>query len=1022
MHHDDAVRGEKWKSRFASVRWHIERFLQRALLLAAFLSTAVAPVRAGGLEWRNVGPALSGGRVAAVAGTDRNPRLYYLGAAGGGVFRTTDGGLNWTDVWTRASVGAIGAIAIAPSDPNVVWVGTGESTPRNDASYGDGVWMTRDGGAHWVWRGLPDTYAIAKIVIDPNDPNRVLVGALGNPFLDSAARGVYRTTDGGKTWRHTLSVGPQSGISDLALDERHPEVVYAGVWQFRRTPWTFTSGGPLDGIYKSTDGGATWRALRGHGLPAAPMGRIGLAVAPSDSRRLYALIQSHAGLLWRSDDGGAHWRLRSRDTLIDQRPFYMSRLAVDPTNRDHVFFSSENLIETFDGGTTFEDISSAVHQDHHGMWIAHDGRRMIEANDGGAPISVDGGKHWDWRFAIVLSQIYHVGYDDANPYRVCAAMQDDDSYCGPSNSLSQLGITDRDWRDVANDADGTWVWPEPGNPNAVWNVGVNELNGQLGIFDLNSRQDVDISPDVTDTNGRGLAGLPHRFNWEAPVAFSRAQPGVAYFGGNVLFETRDRGRTWQTISPDLTRNDPAKQQVAGGPINTDVSGAEFYDTLLDIAPSPLDGNVLWTGSDDGVISRTSDGGAHWQNVTPQNLAPWGRVDTVEASRASALRAYAAVDRHLLGDRRPYIYTTDDGGRTWRLIVGGLPAFEFAHVVREDPQNPDVLYAGLEQGVWLSLDRGAHWETLRHNMPAVSIHDLRIEPQSHDLIAGSHGRGIWILDDLTPLAHLSDAQTAGAPVLFAVRPAYVWYLWWEGLYGVHDTECCVPDGTFSGEDPPYGALISYYLPQSLTGVRVDIVDAQGQVVRRLSPASNAGVNRFAWDLAEQPPVPWDRARDWNRGPDDGPPVVPGNYSVRLRVAGQTLSQPISVLADPRAAWTQADYVARNQFLRELDDELSGVDQALNHLDDLRARTAPAMQRKIAHVYGQFTSGVVNSEDNQWMPDRLRERLTNLQGVVALSQGPPLPPHLREAAAIRTQYREAMEAYHAFLAASGLENAP
>ncbi len=969
---------------------------------------------AGEIAWRNLGPAGGGGRVAAVAGSDADALLYYLASAGGGVFKTTNGGLTWDDVWPQSSVGAMGAIAIAPSNKNIVWAGTGESAPRNDASYGDGVWVTRDAGAHWLHRGLDDTYAIARIAIDPKNPQVVLVGALGNPFRDSRERGVYRTTDGGRLWRHTLYVGPQSGVSDLALDRTHPNVVFAGIWQFRRVPWSFTSGGSQDGIYKSTDGGVSWRKLAGGGLPSGIMGRIGLAVAPSDSRRVYALIQSQRGLLWRSDDGGAHWRLLSRDTLIDQRPFYMSRLEVDPSNENHVFLASENLIETRDGGKTFSDITTAVHQDHHGFWISRNGRRIIDANDGGAPISVDGGQTWDWRFNVTLAQVYHVGYSEANPYQVCGALQDNDTFCGPSLSLSPLGLLNSDWQDVANDSDGVWVWPEPGNPGSIWNVGVNELNGQLGIFDLASRQNYDITPDVTDTNGRALAGLPHRFNWEAPVIFSPKVPGEAYFGANVLFQTRDRGRTWVAISPDLTRNDPAKQQVAGGPINTDVSGAEFYDTLLDIGPSPIDDKVIWTGSDDGVISRTTNHGAHWTNVTPTWIGPWGRVETVEPSSVTVDRAYAVIDRHVLGDRRPYVVVTDDGGQTWQSISRGLPQDQMARVVREDPRNPNLLFVGLEQGVWFSLDRGAHWQSMRLGMPSVSVHDLRIQPGTGDLIAGTHGRGIFVLDDLRPFENLSAAQGAKAPTLFPLRPAFAWYYWWLHQYPVNDDECCAPAGDFSAADPPYGALISYYLPRAIPGgVTIDVFDARGALIRELSAPGNAGLNRTSWDLAETPPVRWANTGDWNVGPSSGPPVVPGRYTVRLRAGSAQLEQGVDVLPDPRAKWTQDQYVARYEFLKSLDDELSNVDVALNRLDKMRASAPPALRHEIDSVYSQLTSGVVNSEDDQWMPDRLRERLTILQGAVALSQGPPLAPHYREAAAIRQQYDSAMVAYRRFL---------
>jgi photosystem II stability/assembly factor-like uncharacterized protein len=963
------------------------------------------------LSWRNVGPAISGGRVAAVAGTDADPYLYYFAAAGGGVFKTTSGGLTWSDVWPPESVGAGGAIAIAPSDRNVVWVGTGEPNPRNDASYGDGVWLTRDGANHWSHRGLAKSYAISKILVDPHHPLWALVGALGNPFKDSHDRGVYRTTDGGKTWQQTLYAGPASGISDMDWSPRDPRVVYAGIWQFRRKPWTFTSGGSNDGLYKSTDGGLTWRKLQGNGLPSGLMGRIGVAVAPSNPNRVYALIQSKTGLLWRSDDAGAHWRMMSNDTLIDQRPFYMSRLAVDPTNADHVFFASENLLETHDGGITFDDVSTALHQDHHGFWISRDGRRIMEADDGGAPISIDGGKTWDWRFNVVIAQIYHVGYDDQNPYHVCATMQDNDSYCAPNLSLSQLGLTERDWRDVANDSDGTEAWPEPGNPSSVWNVGINELNGQLGIFDLDSRQNYDISPYVRDTTGRALAGLPYRFNWEAPFAFS-AKGDAAFFGANVVFKTTDRGRTWAAISPDLTRNDPDKQQLAGGPINTDISGAEFYDNLLDIAPSPVDPAVIWTGSDDGMIWRTDDGGAHWTNVTPHDVAEWGRVETVEASHADAKRAYAVVNRHALGDRMPYLLSTDDAGTTWHSISAGLPPDQPAHVVREDPHNPDLLFAGLEQGAWMSLDRGRSWQSLRLGMPPVSVHDLRVQPTANDLIAGTHGRGLYILDDLTPLENLRAVQDDGRVAMFQPRTAYTWYIWWSGQYGMNDTECCVPAGAFSGTDADYGVIISYYLPGRAGRAWVEVRDANGKHIRRFNVSSDPGVSRTTWDLLEDPVVSWNKARDWNKT-WSAPMVVPGTYKLELHAGEQTSERSVEVRADPRAHWTAEQYARRHDFMAELDGELGEVDTTLNKLDALLATATPAQRRRIDLVYDNLTSGVVNSEDTLWRPNRLRERLTNLLGVMNLSQGPPLAAHLKEAAEIRTQYEESMTTYHALL---------
>ncbi len=984
-----------------------------AMTAAIAVADATAKTDALPLTWRNIGPAVAGGRVAAVAGTDADPNFYYLGAAGGGVFRTMNGGLTWQDVWPHTSVGAIGAVTIAPSDKRVAWVGTGESKPRNDASYGDGVWVTRDGGGHWTWAGLGETFAISRIVVDRHDPNVVLVGALGNTYRDSAQRGVFRTTNGGRTWRQTLYAGPSSGISDLAADPRDARVVYAGVWQFRRLPWTFTSGGPRDGIYKSVDGGRHWRELRGNGLPTDTLGRIGLAVAPG-GRRVYALIQSRQGALWRSDDAGAHWRRMIRDSLVNQRPFYMSRLEVDPANADHVFFLSENLIESRDGGRTYREIVSAVHQDHHALWIARDGKRMIEANDGGAPISLDGGTVWDWRYNVTLGQIYHLGYDEQTPYRICGGFQDNDVYCGPSDSLSPFGIQNGDWRAAGNDGDGSWAWPEPGRADAIWNVGVNELNGQLGIFELPSRQNHDISPDVTDTNGRALAGLPYRFNWEAPVAFSPLAPGVAYFGGNVLFATRNRGGSWTAISPDLTRNDPTKQQIAGGSINPDVSGAEFYDTLLDIAPSPLDARVIWTGSDDGVVQRTADGGAHWRDVSPPAPA-WGRIETIEASHVSALRAYAAVDRHLSGDPAPYVYATDDGGASWTPIVTGLPRGEYAHVIREDPRNPDVLYAGLEQGVWVSFDRGSHWRSLRLGMPPVAVHDLRVQPTANDLVIATHGRGFWVLDDLAPLQGLAAATRSAAPMLFAPRRTFEFYRWWASGYGEHQDECCASAAAFVGPDPPAGALISYYLPAALPRKPLlEIHAPDGSLVRGFAAPNAAGINRFVWDLSERGPIPWNSARDWNRGPRSGPLVLPGSYTVQLHAGSTIMTTRLDVAPDPRAAWTSADYVARHDFIAALDAEYTALDRALNELDAMRASASPALRARIDAASARLSSNPRNSEDQLWKADGPRERLATLLGTVALSQGPPTLAQLRAAAIVRADDTRALSACTAFVA--------
>jgi photosystem II stability/assembly factor-like uncharacterized protein len=963
----------------------------------------------GDLHWRSIGPGQSGGRVPAVAGTNGDPWLYYIGAADGGVFRTTNGGVTWLDTWASQPVAAIGALAIDPTSERTVWVGTGESKPRNDASYGDGVWLTRDAGATWLHRGLADSYIISRILIDPSNRKTVLAGALGNPFADSDARGVYRTTDAGLTWRKTLYVGPTSGAADLASDARG-KLVFAAIWQFRRKPWTFTSGGPADAIYRSIDGGQHWAKLSGHGLPPGDMGRIGLAVAHSDPQRVYALIESRSGVLWRSDDAGVNWRLVNRDDALNQRPFYMSRLEVDPHDANHVFFLSEDMFESKDGGATFSKVKNAVHQDHHALWISADGRRMIEGNDGGAPISVDGGANWEWHNNIAIGQIYHMGFDRQNPYHVCGGFQDNDSFCGPSDSLDPLGILPANWRDVGNDSDGVFTIPDLTDDNIVWNVGVNALNGQINTFLLDSRQSYDVSPYSRDTNGTAIAGLPYRFNWEAPVAVDTLDPEYVFFGGNVVFKTMDHGRNWRIISPDLTRNEIAHQQRAGGDVTLDVSGAEFYDTLLSIAPSPVEHDLIWTGSDDGLVHVTRDGGMHWVDVSPP-APPYGRIENIDASPFKPDSAFIALDRHFMGDRTAYAFATNDSGATWRSIARGLPSDQYVHVVRQDPNNPDILYAGLEQGIWISFDRGAHWRSLQGDLPVTAVRDLQVQPDKNDLIVATHGRGFYVLDDLRAVQQLAQARAAAA-YLFPPRLTFAWYRWWLTMYGVGEHEGSAPAGQFAGENPPDGAIITYYLAaKTLTSPRLQVVDGSGRVVRTLTGSDHPGLNRLTWNLTEPAPVSWRSVKEWNQGPSDGAQVVPGSYEVRLIAGTVTQEQPLSVHADPRAMWTQADYAARYQFFHQLNGWLSDIDAVLNTLDDF-AKHGKLDARGRA-IYDRLTSNPINSEDDLHRSDRLRERLQILMIPPSLSQGPPTAAQLQEQAAIGAQFDALMSDYKTYI---------
>ncbi len=613
--------------------------LAAALLCGSGTGTARA-VDLGNLTFRSIGPSVSGGRIGDVAGTDADPMLYYAGAAGGGVWKSTDGGIDWQPVFDGQDVAPVGAVAIDPSDESVVWVGTGEAAPRNDVSYGDGVYRTADGGKTWHHLGLESTSQIARILIDPKDANHVLVAALGDPFKDSPARGVYETADGGATWRKTLYLGPASGASDLAWDAADPRVVYAGMWQFRRNNWSIQSGGPQDGIFKSIDGGATWTKLHGNGLPSGETGRIGLAVARSRPGRVYALIQSPHGLLWRSDDAGATWAFLSSDSLINERPFYFSRITVDPTDADRAFASSVALSETHDGGKTWKRTGARTHGDHHAMWISGDGKRILEGNDGGVALSLDGGKRWARVNLLPISQAYHLGYDRAVPYHVCAGLQDNGTWCAPSDSLSGDGILSFYWQKIAG-GDGTWTWPDPRDRDLIWySSGGGTNGGELWLYDVRTKAETAISPYFRDQNVVPPRALRYRFNWESPLAFDPFDPRVAYYGADVVFRTADRGAHWSVISPDLTRNIASHQLITGG-ITNEGAGAETSDTILSIAPSPKRRGEIWIGTDDGNVALTLDGGSHWRTTPVPGLDAYARVETVEPSNRDAGVAYAA---------------------------------------------------------------------------------------------------------------------------------------------------------------------------------------------------------------------------------------------------------------------------------------------------------------------------------------------------------------------------------------------
>jgi len=898
------------------------------------------------LTWRAIGPAGTGGRVAAVAGSASDPKLYYVGSGGGGLWKSANGGQTWDPVFEKEGTAAIGAVTIDPTDNKIVWAGTGEANPRNDVSYGDGVYKSTDGGDTWTNVGLKGTKYISRIAVDPRNHNHVVVAALGDVFADSQERGIYVTDDGGKTWKQTLYVGPESGASDIAMSAQNPSVMYAGIWQFQRRPWTFTSGGDLDGLYKSTDGGASWTKLTGHGLPDGITGRIGVAVAPSDGNRVYAVIESKAGVLWRSDDGGANWKMVSDDSRVDARFFYFSHVEVDPKNPNKVYSISFQVMLSTNGGQSFKSIADNVHSDFHAIWIApNDPQRIILGEDGGAVLTVDGGDNWFFPGNIAIGQVYRVGLGSDNPYTVCAGLQDNNGWCGPSNSLDPSGIQNKNWVNTVG-GDGTWGIPEPDDPNWIWS---DAQDGALVVYNRVTQDQWSADPYLQTGKESWITGTSkYRFNWESPIAFApwRDPHGkvIAWYGGNVVFQSTDRGRSWIAISPDLTRNDKAHQNAAGGPITNDVSGAEYTNTILDIEASQRARGEIWVGTDDGLIQLTRDGGKHWSNVTPQGAPQNGRFATVAPSTLVDGTTYAIEDDHEMGDSAPYAFVTHDFGKHWTKIVSGLPTDQWVRAIRPDIRDRNLVYLGSEEGIWISFDGGANWQSFRNDLPAVSVHDIRLQPREDDLVIATHGRSVYIMDDVRPLQELQQAIARGT-WLFTPRTAYEWSL--------HSND----EGTYTNyaaDNPPYGVAISFYQKDvQKNAPSLDILDANGRVIRTVSGthkvgdkdvpriSNKVGLNRYTWDFNVNGPVRWNgAAQDFLKGPETGPGVAPGNYAVRMTLSGRTYVQRFKVLPDPRSEFTQAEYRQTfDEAMRQM-GRLSQVDTILNSLDDLKKSLASA----------------------------------------------------------------------------------
>ena len=891
-------------------------FLQRslALMLAVVCCAAAAADKPTAekpkdvfahLKFRNLGPAVAGGRVTAVAGIPGNSRVYYVGAAGGGVFKTADGGLHWKAIFKHEATSSIGAIALAPSNPNLVWVGTGEANIRNDVIPGAGVYLSTDAGQSWKRMGLEDVGQIARIAVDPHDANHVIVAAFGHEWASNPDRGVFVTTDGGKTWRKSLFVNDQTGAIDLAMQPGNGQVVFAATWQAGRRPWVLNDGGPGSGVWRSTDGGATWKRLS-KGLPESPIGRIGLAIAPSDPERVYALLEAPIGkgALFVSNDLGDHWEKVSDNHALNVRGFYFTTLTVAPDNPDRVYFLGFQLLQSDDGGKTVRVIDADVHVDHHAMWIdPTDPARMIQGNDGGAYLSFNAGKSWRFLDGMPIEQSYMVAADSRTPYELCTGLQDNSGWCGPSSSLADHVVSGNDWYTVVG-GDGEYAVPAPSNPDLVY---ADAEDGAVVRFDRRTKQSLFIMPYM---HGPGFINdIPTseqkiRFNWTPPIDVDPNDADTVYVGGNVLLKSSDGGLNWQTVSPDLTRNDKSKQALSGGPINYDLSGAETYDTILSIRVAHSDPKVIWVGSDDGLVSLTRDGGKTWTKVTPKGAPEWARVYQIDVAPKDPGVAYVAYDAHELNDNKPYAYATDDYGHTWRRIADGLPNDGSVMVVRADPEHPQVLAAGTMKGLWISRDGGRRWAQLKANLPTMPVFDLKFV--QGDLVLASHGRGLWVMDHYASMAELDPDALPGQVKLFTAGTGIEFQRWRRG-------EGAEP--SYVAPNAPGGVTVDYSLPKKLeadaeqkkleqTPVKIEVHDAQGRLIATRYGESKYGVNRYVWDMRYDGPTETDfekpalegKAPDWARGLK-GPEVLPGAYTVSITAGGHTESAQAQVIADP-----------------------------------------------------------------------------------------------------------------------------
>jgi photosystem II stability/assembly factor-like uncharacterized protein len=954
------------------------------------------------LKYRLAGP-FRGGRSAAVAGSFKNKTTFYFGATGGGLWKTTDGGSNWKNIGDKYLGGNIGAIAVAPTDENIIYVGEGENTVRGNVAEGlNGMWRSDDGGRTWKNIGLKEGRHIIRIVIHPRDPNTVWVAALGHLFGPNEERGVFKTTDGGKTWKKVLYVNNLTGSSDLVMEPGNPNVLYAGMWRLIRTPHSLESGGEGSGLYKSTDGGETWTNIStAKGMPKGTWGIVGVAVAPSNTDKVYAIIENANGGLYTSNDGGESWTLTSSDNNIRQRAWYYSKIFVDPKNENLVYALNVGFMRSRDGGRTFQSVRTP-HSDHHDLWIdPENGNRMVVADDGGGQVSFDGGENWSTMDNQPTGQFYRVSTDNAHPYRILGAQQDNSTIRMRSRT-SGAGITDRDWEVTAGSESG-YVVADPLNPDVVYG---GNYGGYLARLDHRTGENRAINVWPDNPMGSGADVLKYRFQWNFPIFFSPHNPKRLYTAGNHLFVSENEGQSWEIISPDLTTNDKTRQVSSGGPITKDNTSVEYYCTIFTAAESVLEKDLLWAGSDDGLLHVTKDGGKNWENVTPAEAGKWMMWNCIETDPFKKGTAYVVGTKYKLDDFTPYIFKTEDYGKTWKKITNGIDKMHFTRAMRADKKRPGLLYAGTEYGMYISYDDGANWKKFQLNLPETPITDLTIK--ENDLIVATQGRAFWVLDDLSIVQQMNASVLDKNLHVFDVNPVYRTESAGRGRRNFGGASANM------GMNPASGVVINYYLKGATDSSKVSITvfDKQSKPIRTFSKNAREasdkidfenGMNQFEWDMQYPPAERLDGLILWNGGIGSAK-ASPGKYTARFRYGKDSVDVPFVIKPNPNFATTEAEYDEQLTFLLQVRDKFSEIQKAIKNIRALRSQMndftgridgnkeiksfADSINKKITAVEeALYQTKAKSGQDVLNFPIRLNDKIAGLYGVASSGQNPP-----------------------------------